>query len=144
MAKFFWQSLLVVPAAFGAALALSTTAEARSVSRDLAPGDDARVATVSVETTPAETASVEIVPIETAPVESATIKAIAIEAVLIATVPVDAAEVASNDSVPSVIALEQQPVQLAQITSVSELSDVQPTDWAYQALQSLVEQYGCI
>ncbi|MDP5339362.1 MAG: iron uptake porin, partial [Nodularia sp. (in: cyanobacteria)] len=33
---------------------------------------------------------------------------------------------------------------MAQITSVSQLSDVQPTDWAFQALQSLVERYGCI
>ncbi len=32
----------------------------------------------------------------------------------------------------------------AQVTSVSQLSDVQPTDWAYQALASLVEKYGCI
>lgn len=33
---------------------------------------------------------------------------------------------------------------LNQVTSVSQLSDVQPTDWAFQALQSLVERYGCI
>ena len=33
---------------------------------------------------------------------------------------------------------------LAQVTSITQLSDVQPTDWAYQALQSLVERYGCI
>lgn len=33
---------------------------------------------------------------------------------------------------------------MAQVTSVSQLSDVLPTDWAYQALQSLVERYGCI
>ncbi|GFE67579.1 conserved exported hypothetical protein [Chroococcus sp. FPU101] len=33
---------------------------------------------------------------------------------------------------------------MSQISSVSELKDVQPTDWAFQALQSLVEQYGCI
>lgn len=32
----------------------------------------------------------------------------------------------------------------AQVTSVSQLSDVLPTDWAFQALQSLVERYGCI
>ncbi len=37
---------------------------------------------------------------------------------------------------------EDQP--LAQVTSVSQLSDVQPTDWAFQALQSLVERYGVI
>jgi Carbohydrate-selective porin, OprB family/S-layer homology domain len=36
------------------------------------------------------------------------------------------------------------PATLAQVTSVSQLSDVQPTDWAFQALQSLVERYGCI
>ncbi len=33
---------------------------------------------------------------------------------------------------------------MAQVTSVSQLSDVRPTDWAFQALQSLVERYGCI
>jgi len=33
---------------------------------------------------------------------------------------------------------------MAQVTSVSQLSDVQPNDWAFQALQSLVERYGCI
>jgi Carbohydrate-selective porin, OprB family/S-layer homology domain len=33
---------------------------------------------------------------------------------------------------------------MAQVTSVSSLSDVQPTDWVFQALQSLVERYGCI
>ncbi len=33
---------------------------------------------------------------------------------------------------------------LAEITSVSQLSDVQPTDWAFQALQNLVERYGAI
>ena len=31
-----------------------------------------------------------------------------------------------------------------QVNSVDQLSDVRPTDWAYQALQSLVERYGCI
>jgi hypothetical protein len=33
---------------------------------------------------------------------------------------------------------------IGQVTSVSQLSDVKPTDWAYQAVQSLVEKYGCI
>jgi hypothetical protein len=32
----------------------------------------------------------------------------------------------------------------AQVTSVSQLSDVKTTDWAFTALQSLVERYGCI
>ena len=33
---------------------------------------------------------------------------------------------------------------MGQVTSVTQLSDIQPTDWAFQALQSLVERYGCI
>ncbi|WP_026072636.1 iron uptake porin [Nodosilinea nodulosa] len=32
----------------------------------------------------------------------------------------------------------------AQVTSVSELTDVQPSDWAFQALQSLIQNYGCL
>ncbi len=33
---------------------------------------------------------------------------------------------------------------LGQVTSVSQLSDVQPSDWAYQAVKSLIERYGVI
>jgi hypothetical protein len=31
-----------------------------------------------------------------------------------------------------------------QLQSVSQLRDVSPTDWAYEALRNLVERYGCI
>jgi hypothetical protein len=31
-----------------------------------------------------------------------------------------------------------------QVTSVSQFSDVKPTDWAYQALSNLIERYGCV
>jgi hypothetical protein len=31
-----------------------------------------------------------------------------------------------------------------QVTGVNQLRDVAPTDWSYEALQSLVERYGCI
>jgi len=31
-----------------------------------------------------------------------------------------------------------------QVTSVSQFSDVKPTDWAYQALSNLVNRYGCV
>lgn len=33
---------------------------------------------------------------------------------------------------------------MSQINSVSQLRDVNPTDWAYEALRGLVERYGCI
>jgi len=38
----------------------------------------------------------------------------------------------------------EKPEPMAQVTSVSQLQDVESTDWAFQALQSLVERYGCI
>ncbi len=44
----------------------------------------------------------------------------------------------------SVASLAQESSDMGQVTSVSQLSDVKPTDWAFQALQSLVERYGCI
>ncbi|CAK27168.1 Porin [Synechococcus sp. RCC307] len=31
-----------------------------------------------------------------------------------------------------------------QVTSISQFSDVYPTDWAYQALANLIERYGCV
>ncbi|MEH2360865.1 iron uptake porin [Nostoc sp.] len=55
-----------------------------------------------------------------------------------------AAEV--NEQVTNVAQLSeaQDSNDMGQVTSVSQFSDVQPTDWAFQALQSLVERYGCI
>ncbi|WP_026098689.1 iron uptake porin [Kamptonema formosum] len=47
--------------------------------------------------------------------------------------------VASRNRAGQGMSVAQTPV-----TSVSQLSDVQPTDWAFQALQNLVERYGCI
>ncbi|MBD2439590.1 iron uptake porin [Nostoc sp. FACHB-110] len=40
--------------------------------------------------------------------------------------------------------LVSQESNMERVTSVSQLSDVQPTDWAFVALQSLVERYGVI
>ncbi|MBD0388109.1 MAG: carbohydrate porin, partial [Nostoc sp. C3-bin3] len=46
---------------------------------------------------------------------------------------------------PQILASPDTETQITgQVTSVSQFSDVQPTDWAFQALQSLVERYGCI
>ncbi len=51
-----------------------------------------------------------------------------------------------NSNVFSVDKLAQpsQKQLISQVTSVSQLSDIQTTDWAFAALQSLVERYGCI
>jgi len=33
---------------------------------------------------------------------------------------------------------------MAQVTSVSQLKDVQPTEWSYAAISNLVSRYGCV
>ena len=52
------------------------------------------------------------------------------------------APVAANAADLNIAAVNQYSSE--QVTSVSQLSDVQPTDWAYQALSNLVERYGCV
>lgn len=51
---------------------------------------------------------------------------------------------ADNSAIATTKDSEPQANSMAQVTSVSQLSDVQPTDWAFLALQSLVERYGVI
>lgn len=59
------------------------------------------------------------------------------------TTPIQLAQAA--ETMPSVDESDEpSETALSQVTSVSQLSDVRPTDWAFQALQSLVERYGCI
>ena len=33
---------------------------------------------------------------------------------------------------------------MAQVTSASQLKDVQPTEWSYQAISNLISRYGCV
>jgi len=33
---------------------------------------------------------------------------------------------------------------MAQVTSVGQLTDVQPTEWSYQAISNLISRYGCV
>ncbi|MGB3756579.1 MAG: iron uptake porin [Rivularia sp. (in: cyanobacteria)] len=51
---------------------------------------------------------------------------------------------AAEQQFTTVAELSEEADPMAQVTSVSQFSDVQPTDWAFRALQSLVERYGCI
>ena len=44
----------------------------------------------------------------------------------------------------SVINGQKNKQQLAQLVNVRELKDVSPNDWAYEALRSLADRYGCI
>jgi len=50
----------------------------------------------------------------------------------------------SPDATLEQISEYNQTQPMSQVTSVSQLRDVSPTDWAFEALRSLVERYGCI
>lgn len=58
---------------------------------------------------------------------------------------VEASDPVSPEATP-LDPLEPQDVDdpMAQVNNVSQLSDVRPNDWAFEALRSLVERYGCI
>jgi len=53
------------------------------------------------------------------------------------------APVAANAADLNMAAVNQYSTS-EQVSSITQLSDVQPTDWAYQALNNLVERYGCV
>ncbi|MFM7648184.1 MAG: iron uptake porin [Cyanobium sp.] len=48
------------------------------------------------------------------------------------------------ESGPADLARYAVSLEDSQVTSISQFSDVQPTDWSYQALSSLIERYGCV
>ena len=52
------------------------------------------------------------------------------------------APVAANAADLNIAAVNQY--SESQVTSINQFSDVRPTDWAYQALNNLVERYGCV
>ena len=95
-----------------------------------------------------ETAAQPVAPAQAAP------KVEAAQPVAPAAAPVQIAQAAptqaASGAMSSVSSLDQisqysnGSQSMSQVTSISQLSDVQPTDWAFQALQSLVERYGCI
>jgi Carbohydrate-selective porin, OprB family/S-layer homology domain len=49
-----------------------------------------------------------------------------------------------TNQLPSPTLYSQPPDVMEEVTSVTDLRDVSPGDWAYEALRSLVEKYRCI
>jgi predicted PhzF superfamily epimerase YddE/YHI9 len=139
MSKLFWNTLKLSPVILGATLLLANRASAAEATVvELAPTSNIQVLDQSVTSVSPENAPA-------IKIESST------TAQQVAQKPVEST-ISQNSQAPDALAQEtsvsqlssQAPDALAQVTSVSQLADVQPTDWAFQALQSLVERYGCI
>jgi len=119
MSKILWKSLLVCPAVLGAAWAIASSAAVASTGAADLVVEDAQLPAVEQ---PAVVAQVQEEPANTS-VDT-----------------LNQVDTYSNEGKGN--ATDSNAI--SQVTSVSQLSDVQPTDWAFQALQSLVERYGCI
>lgn len=112
-----WKSLLTTPVGFWAAMFVLGTAATL-------PGTGASAAEVSHPPQPLETADLQNSS------DSVFSDSVSIEQI---------STIASFDT-----GTAEDETGVDQVTSVSQLTDVRPTDWAFQALQSLVERYGCI
>ncbi len=129
MSKQFWKCLLTAPALLSAAVVISTIAGTTSAVKatETTAGEAQALTTGNLEATSVRSES----PIVIADASAVTAQPVA------STAPLKQLSVYSTEG-------KVEPNGASQVTSVSQLSDVQPTDWAFQALQSLVERYGCI
>lgn len=163
--KVLWNSVLATPALVGAALIVSSSAmavETQALTEaEALLGDVQQLSSVvempaveSVEAAkPVEIAAetsnqviTEMPPVEAleAPIQTVEQPVEAPAQIAQAVEPTaEAPGTASLDQIMQYSGEGGSP-SMSQVTSITQLSDVQPTDWAYQALQSLVERYGCI
>lgn len=156
MSKILWKTLLVSPAVLGVSLAISSSAIAGTASASTEVQQKAQTNTSAAQILASLQKSAPT-SLTVADIESQQRKIVnsgTPSQQLIAQVPVAPTTPTAASESPSVDRLEEvnryssegqgNRNTIAQVTSVSQLSDVQPTDWAFQALQSLVERYGVI
>ncbi|MEQ9239125.1 iron uptake porin [Coleofasciculus sp. E2-BRE-01] len=143
MSKLLWKSLLISPAVLGVTLVASTVGVRAADSANL-PIADTQTATpevqfdgvaditvseeIAVNPEQLTPASLEVKP-EAQPTLAQAVPAAPNDAEILNQIN-DYSSEGGNSS--------------GQVTSVGQLRDVSPGDWAYEALRSLVERYGCI
>ncbi len=152
MSKFLLKSFLISPAILGAVLAVA----APSISAETKVADKVADTVPQAQALISDSQLLSSVPEASASSlnvsgSSASSLSNTTELKVAQAVPAQAVTPAPGDSSSDTRSLDQinQYVRegrsnKAQVTSVSQLTDVKPTDWAFQALQSLVERYGCI
>ncbi len=158
MFKLLLSSLVISPAVLGAALAVSSSAIAAEKSVVVSPSLSAIEAkSQEIEALAAPSVSVKTLQVAQVAAPEANplkleVSAKSTETKADKTAPIQIAQVSAapnseTDSIDQINRYSREgksSASVGQVTSVSQLSDVRPTDWAFQALQSLVERYGCI
>lgn len=162
MSTIFWNALKISPALLGASLFVASstlaaqnvsdqTATVESKAAALAPQPQTNV--VASSATPDQAAATLKPAVETLATETS-VSPLTAEAVTTSVKPVQnlAQQVPATDNTNAAPVLEQinrysnegSSNTIDAVTNVSQLRDVSPGDWAYEALRSLVERYGCI
>lgn len=137
MSKILLKSLLITPAFMGAFLAMSSpgiSAEATKTADDAAQ-TQTLVSDISESQVPATTSQVSVSSLQPATTEQKLAQALPAQ-------NTDTSDASTLNQINQYV--REGRSSRDQVTSVSQFSDVRPTDWAYQALKSLVERYGCI
>jgi hypothetical protein len=146
--RILWKASLVSPTVLAAALSVemsaiateihSTTQADRTLDRSVAP--------MSATLPPTELEALTVTEIEaklppSLQDEESTVSNLALEPVRVAELP---GGVSDATLLEQINRYSNETSSLNQVTNVSQLSDVSPGDWAFEALRSLVERYGCI
>ncbi len=128
MSRTFWNAIRLSPAVLGAAILVAGSAAIAAETPENKIGTEATTAASLDSSTLAPSADVNALLANNTQLAQAT--------------PTTQAQPArSLDQINEYV---EQGQDMGQVTSVSQLTDVDPTHWAFQALQSLVERYGCI
>ena len=147
MSSLFWNTLRLSPIILATSLLLADSASATEapVVAALTPNSSVAATSQTIASLEPAASSVQLLTKSNTPAIAETTSKVELAKLLQTNTQKQNNKVEVLAQVTSVSQLSNQaPNRLAQVTSVSQLSDVQPTDWAFQALQSLVERYGCI
>ncbi|MFB2936512.1 iron uptake porin [Aerosakkonemataceae cyanobacterium BLCC-F154] len=152
MSTSLWHTLKLSPAVLSAVIiAANGAVAAENSAKPLLKDDTANVSDLSVGTSLSQLNSeLAALPTSDVTVDSPNLDRVAQNSELgnepAANNTLDQIDQYTQEPAPAVQSMEgtQGTEGLDQVTSVSQLRDVDPTSWAFQALQSLVERYGCI
>lgn len=139
MSKILWKSLLFSPAILGATLVFSPwaiateTNSATDLANEFATINPEQQPEVATKNTTSGNQLKSLDKAQSPNQVSVTVKENTV------------AQAVPSSSIDEIIRYSRENNRASgQVTSVSQLRDVDPTSWAFQALQSLVERYGCI
>ncbi|HEY9873722.1 MAG TPA: iron uptake porin [Candidatus Obscuribacterales bacterium] len=151
MSNTVWNSLLVSPAVVGVSLMVSTSVaiqqESKAIASEMPEVQMQEIQGVS-ETPTATTFKTDIKSPAVAEIQTPAAVAMTPTGQIVSEIAASKNDAAADTSVLEQLQhysnenSDEDP--MGQLTSVSQFRDVQPSDWAYEALSRIVQNYGCL